>query len=69
MEASGLKTPHDFTPRHFMRRVSETQTLHLSDLVDTLAPGALLQSDVSNLPQVFSDWPLASAQSFAISPA
>jgi glutamate synthase domain-containing protein 2 len=69
MEASGLQTPHDFTPRHFMRRVSETQTLHLSDLVDTLAPGALLQSDVSNLPQVFSDWPLASAQSFAISPA
>jgi len=69
MEASGLQTPHDFTPRHFMRRVSETQTLHLSDLVDTLAPGALLQSDVSNLPQVFSDWPLASAQSFAMSPA
>jgi glutamate synthase domain-containing protein 2 len=69
MEASGLQTPHDFTPRHFMRRVSETQTLHLSDLVDTLAPGALLQSDVSNLPQVFGDWPLASAQSFAMSPA
>ncbi len=69
MEASGLQTPHDFTPRHFMRRVSETQTLHLSDLVDTLAPGALLQSDVSKLPQVFGDWPLASAQSFAMSPA
>lgn len=66
MEASGLQTPHDFTPRHIMRRVSETQTLHLSDLVDTIAPGALLQGDVSALPSVFSDWPLASANSFAM---
>jgi len=69
MEASGLQTPHDFTPRHIMRRVSETQTLHLSELVDTLAPEALLQSDVSALPAVFSDWPLASASSFAMKPA
>jgi len=66
MEASGLQTPHDFTPRHIMRRVSETQTLHLSDLVDTLAPNSLLQGDVSALPSVFSDWPLASANSFAM---
>jgi glutamate synthase domain-containing protein 2 len=66
MEASGLQTPHDFTPRHIMRRVSETQTLHLSDLVDTVQPGALLHSDVSTLPPVFSDWSLTSAKSFAI---
>jgi glutamate synthase domain-containing protein 2 len=66
MEASGLKTPHDFTPRHIMRRVSETQTLHLSDLVDTLEAGALLKDDVSALPAVFSDWPLASAKQFGI---
>jgi glutamate synthase domain-containing protein 2 len=66
MEASGLKTPHDFTPRHIMRRVSETQTLHLSDLVDTLETGALLKDDVSALPAVFSDWPLASAKQFGI---
>jgi glutamate synthase domain-containing protein 2 len=68
MEASGLQTPHDFTPRHIMRRVSETQTLHLSDLVDTIAPNALLQNDVSALPAVFSDWPLSSAKSFAVQP-
>ena len=67
MEASGLQTPHDFTPRHIMRRVSESQTLHLSDLVETLEPGALLQEDVSQLPSTFADWPLASAQSFHIS--
>jgi hypothetical protein len=66
MEASGLKTPHDFTPRHIMRRVSETQTLHLSDLVDTLETGALLKQDLSTLPAVFSDWPLASAKQFGI---
>ncbi len=66
MEASGLKTPHDFTPRHIMRRVSETQTLHLSELVDTIKVGALLKDDVATLPPVFSDWPLVSPKSFAI---
>ena len=64
MEASGLQSPHDFTPRHIMRRISESQTLHLSDLVETLAPGALLQDDVSQLPAVFADWTLVSAESF-----
>ncbi len=66
MEASGLQTPHDFTPRHIMRRVSETQTLHLSDLVETVEAGALLKDDLSTLPPVFSDWPLTHAKSFAI---
>ena len=69
MQASGLQTPHDFTPRHIMRRVSETSTLHLSDLVDTIAPGALLQSDISTLPAVFSDWSLVGANSFGLKTA
>jgi len=69
MEASGLQTPHDFTPRHIMRRVSETQTLHLSDLVDTIENGALLKDDLSALPSVFSDWSLTSANSFALATA
>ncbi|HQR87398.1 MAG: FMN-binding glutamate synthase family protein [Burkholderiales bacterium 35-55-47] len=69
MEASGLKTPHDFTPRHIMRRVSETQTLHLSDMVDTIEAGALLKDDVSALPSVFNDWPLTNAKSFGIQAA
>ena len=69
MQASGLQTPHDFTPRHIMRRVSETSTLHLSELVDTLAPGALLQGDVSTLPDVFSHWPWVGADSFALKTA
>ena len=69
MEASGLKTPHDFTPRHIMRRVSETQTLHLSELVDTLEAGALLKDDLSALPAVYRDWHLASATQFGFNPA
>ena len=69
MQASGLQTPYDFTPRHIMRRVSETSTLHLSELVDTLAPGALLQGDVSTLPDVFSHWPWVGADSFALKTA
>ena len=64
MEASGLKKPSDITPRHIMRRVSETQTLHLSELVDTVEAGALLQDDLSALPPVYRDWPLASATQF-----
>ena len=66
MEASGLQTPHDFTPRHIMRRVSETQTLHLSELVDTLETGALLKEDLSSLPIVYRDWALAKANSFTL---
>ena len=69
MQASGLQTPHDFTPRHIMRRVTETQTLHLSDLIDTLEPGALLKNDASTLPAVFTDWPRTSAASFAMKSA
>lgn len=69
MQAAGLQTPHDFTPRHIMRRVSETATQPLSDLVDTLAPNTLLQDDVSSLPAVFSDWPLVGADSFALKSA
>jgi glutamate synthase domain-containing protein 2 len=64
MQASGLHTPSDITPRHIMRRVSERQTLHLSELVDTLTTGALLQDDLSGLPSVFQDWPQASAAHF-----
>lgn len=64
MQAAGLRAPGDITPRHIMRRISEAQTLHLSDLVDTLAPNALLQDDISTLPDVFRDWPHASASSF-----
>lgn len=64
MQASGLKKPGDITPHHIMRRVSETQVLHLSELIDTVTPQALLQDDISQLPAVFKDWQRASAAYF-----
>ena len=67
MEASGLKSPKDITPHHIMRRVTETQVMHLSELIDTLPAGALLQEDLSQLPATYRDWTRASAASFELS--
>ena len=66
MEASGLTQPSDITPKHIMRRVSETQILHLSELIDTVPADALLQDDLNSLPSVYRDWPLASATQFGL---
>jgi glutamate synthase domain-containing protein 2 len=66
LEASGLHDPSELSPKHIMQRVSETQVMHLSELVDTLAPNALLQTDLSNLPVVYQDWAHASASRFGL---
>ena len=66
MEASGLHSPKDITPHHIMRRVNETQVMHLSELIDTLPAGALLQDDLSQLPSAYQDWTRASAQHFGL---
>ena len=66
MEASGLKSPKDITPHHIMRRVTETQVVHLSELIDTLPPGVLLKDDVSQLPPTYADWHRAEASSFGL---
>ncbi len=66
MQAAGLKKPNDITPQHVMRRVSETQVVRLSELIETLAPNALLQDDLSQLPAVFKDWQRASANRFGV---
>ncbi len=66
MQAAGLKKPNDITPQHIMRRVSETQVMRLSELIETLAPNALLQDDLSQLPAVFKDWQRASATRFGV---
>jgi glutamate synthase domain-containing protein 2 len=66
MQAAGLKKPNDITPQHIMRRVSETQVVRLSELIETLAPNALLQDDLSQLPAVFQDWQRASATRFTM---
>jgi glutamate synthase domain-containing protein 2 len=66
LEAAGLNDPSELSPRHIMQRVSETQVLHLSELVDTLSPNALLQSNLSSLPLVYQDWANASANQFGL---
>lgn len=66
LEAAGLQDPSEFSPRHIMQRVSETQVLHLSELVDTVAPMALLQKDISSLPVTYQDWTHASANRFGL---
>ena len=66
MEASGLKSPKDITPHHIMRRVTETQVVHLSELIDTLPAGVLLKDDVSQLPPTYADWHRAEASSFGL---
>ena len=67
LQAAGLHAPSELSTKHIMRRVTETHVQHLSELVDNVAPGALLQGDTaSTLPDVFRDWPKASASSFQL---
>ena len=66
MEASGLHSPKDITPHHIMRRVSETQVVRLSELIDTLPAGVLLTNDLSGLPPTYADWARAQASSFGL---
>ena len=66
MQAAGLKKPSDITPQHIMRRVSETQVVRLSELIETLEPNVLLKDDLGQLPAMFKDWQRASASRFAL---
>jgi len=65
LQAAGLHDPNDLSTKHIMRRVTETHVQHLSELVDYVPPGALLRTEAADdLPDVFTDWPKASASSF-----
>jgi glutamate synthase domain-containing protein 2 len=65
IQAAGLHSPSDLSTKHIMRRVTETHVQHLSELVDNVVPGALLHNQVGvDLPDVYHDWPKASASSF-----
>jgi hypothetical protein len=64
-EAAGLMHPHEIHPDHIMVRVSEKQVCHLSDLIETIQPNALLEASPANLPDTFKDWMSASSTSFS----
>ena len=68
LEAAGLKAPQEVTPQHVMRRISETQAVPLSSLLDTVAPGALLQDTPERWPALYREWSRASAHSFSPTP-
>ena len=67
LQAAGLHAPSELSTKHIMRRVTETHVQHLSELVDNVAPGALLHhASIGDLPDVYRDWPKASASSFQL---
>ena len=65
LEAAGLHRPHEVTPHHIMRRISETQAVPLSSLLETVAPGALLDGSPDQWPALYRAWSQASAHSFS----
>ena len=44
LEASGISSPHDISPRHIMRRVGATECRPLSDLYPALSAGCLVDA-------------------------
>jgi glutamate synthase domain-containing protein 2 len=64
MQSAGLHSPSELQLHHFERRISEFETHPLSELLPTLAPGALL-TEVPDWPDVFQRyWSKATASSF-----
>jgi len=67
MQSAGLHSPSELQLHHIERRISEFETHPLSELMPTLAPGALL-TEVMDAPDVFQRyWPRASASTFKLS--
>jgi len=67
VQAAGLLHPNDITAHHIVRRVNETRVKLLVTVMPPLALNALLDSDISGLPNVFKFyWHYASASSFTL---
>jgi hypothetical protein len=60
--ASGLESPSQLRPWHIMRRVSPCETRHYGEIIDYLAPGALLGPDLP--PSFARAWRAATHESF-----
>jgi glutamate synthase domain-containing protein 2 len=67
VQAAGVAHPQDITAHHIVRRGTDHKVKSLAQLILTQLPnGALLQSDLSQLPLIFqTSWPRAQAESFA----
>jgi glutamate synthase domain-containing protein 2 len=67
VQAAGLQHPGEIDANHIVRRVNENEVRLLANLVPQVADGALLDSDVSTLHNVFKYyWPKARAESFTL---
>jgi glutamate synthase domain-containing protein 2 len=67
VQAAGLMHPGDITAHHIVRRVNENEVKLMANLVPQVEDGALLDSDVSTLHNVFKYyWPKARAESFTL---
>jgi len=67
VQAAGLLHPGDITAHHIVRRVNENEVKLMANLVPQVEEGALLDSDVSTLHNVFKYyWPKARATSFTL---
>jgi hypothetical protein len=66
MQSAGIHSPSELKLHHIERRISEFETHPLSELLPSLAPGALLK-EVPDWPDVFQRyWSRATAQSFQL---
>ncbi|MEN9435798.1 MAG: hypothetical protein RIR09_453, partial [Pseudomonadota bacterium] len=67
VQAAGVTHPEDITAHHIVRRGTDHKVKSLAQLILTQLPnGALLGSDLSQLPIIFQQsWPRAQAASFA----
>jgi hypothetical protein len=67
VQAAGLLHPNEITAHHIVRRVNETGVKLLVTIMPPLPLNALLDRDISGLPNVFKFyWPHASADSFKL---
>lgn len=67
VQAAGLHHPREITAHHIVRRVNENEVRLLANLVPQVAPGALLDRDLSALHNVYKlYWPKASPDRFAL---
>ena len=67
VQAAGLPHPNDTTPPHIGRRLADTEVRLLANLPPQVAPGALLDRDISSLHNVYKlYWPKARADSFKL---
>jgi hypothetical protein len=66
VQAAGLQHPKDITAHHIVRRLTDTEVRLLANLLTQVAPGSLLDRDLSAQHTVFRMyWPKARAEQFA----